>query len=193
MTFVGAPSVLRLRQARPTENARLGLLAFATIGYLFAGFGVYWLKTGSWTVGEGGTVSNLGAFIWLVPALLFLLVLVLKDRGPFRAFYDPRSTVTVGPDGLAWWTAKSGDGRLAWSGLGGTSRIEGQGKTYEPVYSITGEEVVAFEGPFKVQGRRTSVSLPAIILEVRPKAFDPIDSRHPERGCVIRSVLNASK
>jgi hypothetical protein len=188
MTFGGAPTVFRLRQAQATRNWRLGLLALATVAYTFAGSGVYWLKTGSGTVGEGGTVSNLGALIWFFPAAGFLLmILILKDRGPFRAFYDPRTTVTVDPDGLSWWTAKAGDGRLAWSDLGGVSRIKGRDSTYEPVYGMSAEEVIAFEGPFKVEGRRKSVSLPTIILEARPNNFVPIDPGHPERGCVTRS------
>jgi hypothetical protein len=185
MTFGGAPSVFRLRQAQPTWNGRLGLVAFAVLAYTFAGFGVYWLKTGSGTVGEGGTVSNLGALIWMFPLVIsFPAIAFMGDRGPLRGLYERRTTVTVGPDGLAWWTAKGGDGRLAWSELGGASRIRGTYNTYEPVFALSGEEAVTLAGPFKVEGRRKSVSLPSIILEARPKQFMPIDPRHPERGCL---------
>lgn len=185
MTFGGAPSVFRLRQAQPTWNGRFGLIALAIIAYTFAGFGVYWLKTGSGTVGEGGTVSNLGGLIWFFPLVIgFPAILFVGDRGPFRALYERRTTVTVGPDGLTWWTAKGGDGRLAWSELGGVSRITGKYSTHEPVFALSGEEVVGFEGPFKVEGRRKAVSLPSVILEARPKAFVPADPRHPERGCI---------
>jgi hypothetical protein len=186
MTFGGAPSVFRLRQAHPTGNSRFCLITLALFAYTFAGFGVYWLKTGSGTVGEGGTVSNLGGLIWFFPiAIGFPAILFIEDRGPLRALYDLRTTVTVGPDGLTWWTAKGGDGRLAWSELGGVSRITGKYSTYEAVFALSGEEVVGFEGPFKVEGRRKSVSLPVIILEARPKAFVAADPRHPERGCIM--------
>ena len=187
MTSGQTPGVFRLRQAQPAWNGRFGLLALATVAYIFAGFGVYWLRTGSWTVGDGGTVSNLGGLIWFFPAVGFLAIVLVRDRGMFRALYDPRTTVVVGPDGLAWWTAKAGDGRLAWSELGGVSRFKARYNTFEPVYAISGAEIVGFEGPFNLEGRRKSVNLPTIILEARPNDYVPIDPKHPERGCVIRS------
>ena len=161
----------------------LGVLA-----YTFAGFGVYWLKTGSGTVGEGGTVSDLGGVIWLFPLLIGVpAILLFGEHGPFRSLYAPRTSITVGPDGLTWWTAKGGDGRLAWSALGGVSRLPKRYSTFEPVYALSGKEVVGFDGPFNVEGRRKSVTLSTIILEARPEAFVAIDPRHPERGCVIRA------
>jgi hypothetical protein len=98
-------------------------------------------------------VSNLGGLIWLFPLMIgFPAILFVGDRGPFSALYAQRTTVTVGPDGLTWWTAKGGDGRLPWSELGGVSRITGKYSTYEAVFAPSGEEVVGFEGPFKVRG-----------------------------------------
>jgi hypothetical protein len=198
MTSGGARGVIRLRQSKPKWNWRAGLVAFATLAYTFAGFGAYWLRTGSWTVGEGGTVSNLGGLIWFLPAVAFAVVIVvINDRGPFTALYDARTTVVVGPDGLEWWTAKAGEGRLVWSCFGSVSRIRAQDTraregTRESVFELSGKEVVAFEGPFKVEGRRKSVSLPTIIFEARPDLVAPTDPRHPERGCVRRSASGST-
>jgi hypothetical protein len=185
MTLASAPRVVRLRQAQATWNGRFGLLIVVVLAYTFAGFGVYWLKTGSGTIGVGGSVSNLGGLVWFVPLMIGVpAIVVVADRGPFRALYEPRSTVTVGPDGLAWWTAKGGDGRLAWSDVGGVDRVKGRFATSESIFSLSGKEVVRLDGPFKVDGRRKSVSLPAIVLEMRPNRFVAADPRHPERGCI---------
>src|SRR4249920_2948615 len=105
MTFGGRPSVLRLRQEGAMPNGRFGMLAAGAIVFTFAGFVVYWWRTGSWTVGEGGTISNLGALVWLAPLVIgFTTVLLIGDRGPFRVFFQPRTTLTVSADGLTWWT-----------------------------------------------------------------------------------------
>ena len=186
MTFGDAPRVVRLRQAQAPRNGRFGLLILAVLAYTFAGFGVYWLKTGSGTIGVGGSVTNLGGLVWFLPLMIgFPAIVAVADRGPFKSLYEPRTTVTVGPDGLAWWTAKGGDGRLAWSDLGGVDRIKGRFATSESIFSLSGKEVVRLDGPFKVEGRRASVSLPAVVLEMRPNRFIAADPHHPERGCIV--------
>ena len=188
MTFGGRPSVLRLRQKWAMPNGRLGFLAACALVFTFAGFVVYWWRTGSWTVGEGGTISNLGALIWLAPLMIgFTTALLIGDRGPFRALYVPRTTVTISADGLAWWTAKGGASRLAWSELGGVSRFVNKRVTTETVFDLSGKELAALDGPFVIDGSRRTVSLPTVILDVRPLDFFPLDPRHPERGCLTRS------
>jgi len=185
MTFGGAPSVFRLRQANPTGNGLLGLILTAILVYTVAGFGVYWLQTGSTTIGQGGRLADLGGLVWFGPiAIVFPALVAIGDRGPFRALHDARTTITVGPDGIAWWTARAGDGHLAWPQVGGVSRTRTRYRTTERVFLRAGAEAVSFEGPFTVEGRPRSVSLPAIFLEARPTSFVPIDPRHPERGCV---------
>ena len=180
-----ASSVYRLRQAQATWNGRFGLILGVILAYTFAGFGVYWLKTGSGTIGVGGSLSNIGGLVWFLPLMVgFPAIALIEDRGPFRALYHPRTTVTIGPDGLTWWKARGGDGRLAWSDLGGAERVVGRFNTFERVFGLSGAEIVSFEGPFKLEGRRKAVSLPAIILEARPMRFIPADPRHPERGCI---------
>ena len=193
MTFGGAPSLFRLRQAQPTWNGRFGLILFAILAYTFAGFGVYWLKTGSGTVGDGGDGVNLGGLIWMLPLVIgFPALLFVGDRGPFRGLYERRTTVTVGPDGLTWWTAKNGDGRLAWANLGGVSRFRSRYFTSEPVFTLSGEEAVTLTGPFKVEGRRKSVSLPSIDPDAPAEAVIPVDRgtqarlHHSDRGARLR-------
>jgi hypothetical protein len=180
--------VLRLRQRHPTPNARLGLLVAVVLVFTFAGFVVYWQGTGSWTVGEGGTISNLGGVVWFAPLMLgFPAALLIGDRGPFRALYRPRTTLTISADGLAWQTAASGSTSLAWAELGGVSRFVNRGVTTESVFDVSGHELARLEGPFTAEGSRQSVSLPVVILDWRPKDFVALDPRHPERGCLTRS------
>lgn len=61
----------------------LVLVGMAVIAYTFAGFFVYWLITGSGTVGIGGRVSDLGSFIWAGPLFAWLTVYLTGRRGPF--------------------------------------------------------------------------------------------------------------
>ena len=189
MTHGGAPTVLRLRQKHPTPNGRLGFLAMASILYTFAGFGVYWLRTGSGTVGEGGHVSTPGGLVWFGPLVIGVLAaLLIEDRGPLRALYFPRATVSVSADALKWWTPRGGAGCLAWADLGGASRfVRGRDKTTETVFTVSGVEAASIEGPFTIEGTRRSVNLPSVILDARPRDFMPLDPRHPERGCLTRS------
>jgi len=188
MTFAGRPSVLRLRQKRAMPNGRLGFLAGGAVVFTFAGFVVYWWRTGSGTVGEGGTISNLGALVWWAPLMIgFSTAWLIGDRGPFRALYVPRTTVTISADGLAWWTANGGSSLLAWSELGGVSRFGNGRVTTETVFDLSGKELATLEGPFVVDGSRRTTSLPTAILDVRPLEFLPLDPRHPERGCLTRT------
>jgi hypothetical protein len=187
MTFGGRPTVLRLRQKQAAPNGRFGLLAGAALAFFCLGFVAYWWRTGSWTI-EAGTISNLGALVWFGPLLIgFTTTLLIGDRGPFRAFYHPRTTLTVSADGLGWWTAKGGAQRLAWSELGGVSRFTNKSTTTETVFDVSGREIVTLEGPFAIEGSRRAVSLPAVILDARPREFFALDPNHPERGCLTRS------
>ena len=62
-------------------------ITLGVIVYVFAGFFVYWLITGSGTIGDGGTVSDIGGFVWFGPLFAWGLVCVVGPRGPFRRFW----------------------------------------------------------------------------------------------------------
>ena len=99
----------------------MGVLTVAAIVYTFAGFWVYWLRTGETTVGDGGFLSSLGGLVWMGPLLAWGIVyLLIGDRGPFKALYLTRSTVDVSDRGLSWWTPTA-ESQWSWNSIGGVS------------------------------------------------------------------------
>ena len=80
-------ATVRLRGAAE-PNGLHGLVMVAVVIYTFAGFWVYWLKTGHTTVGEGGTVTTVGSLVWIGPLMAwYLLYALIGDRGPFRVLW----------------------------------------------------------------------------------------------------------
>jgi hypothetical protein len=95
-----------------------------TIGgvWFFAGFVVYWLVTGSWTIGVGGRMSNLGGLVWVGPLVVGTALILVGPRGRLRALWQPRTTLRVDPVGLAWEPERLGGrapGSVTWSDVEG--------------------------------------------------------------------------
>lgn len=82
--------------------------------WFFAGFVVYRLVTGSWTIGVGGRMSNLGGLLWIGPLIVGVALILIGRHGKLRALWRPRLTLQVDRDGLAW-RADGPDGRKAGS------------------------------------------------------------------------------
>ncbi len=159
----------------------------AIIVYTFAGFWVYWLRTGETTVGHGGTLSSLGGLVWTGPLFAWAVVyFFIGDRGPFRALYLPRSTVDVGDDGLSWWTPTA-ESRWGWDAIGGVSCLGDGTAQATTVYDPAGVELGSITGPMTDTRTRRASRLPEVILEVRLDLFEALNPKYPGNGCVRRS------
>ena len=104
---------------RETEIGRaVQILVIAGGVWFFAGFVVYWLVTGSWTIGVGGRISNLGGLLWIGPLIVGVALILIGPHGKLRTLWKPRLRLQVDRVGLAW-EAEGPDGReagsVAWS------------------------------------------------------------------------------
>lgn len=94
-----------VRTYRQTVLDPRPIVVLATIGviaYTFAGFFVYWLITGSGTIGIGGRVSDFGSVIWLGPFFVLGAVYLIGRRGPFAVLWREPIIVSVNGQTLAW-------------------------------------------------------------------------------------------
>ncbi len=165
----------------------MGALSLGILIYTFAGFGVYWLGTGSTTVGVGGSVSNLGGLVWLGPIMaLTLVLLAIGDRGPFKVLYLPRPTVDLSDDGLSLWTPTVAS-RWDWNAIGGVSCLGDGTGLLTTVYGPTGEALGSITGVMTDLRTGRAARLPDVILELRLHEFEAVDARKPGNGCVRRS------
>jgi hypothetical protein len=170
----------------------MGVLMAGAVIYTFAGFWVYWLRTGQTRVGDGGTVSDIGSLVWLGPLIaIYLAYAVVGDRGPFRVLYLPRSTVDVGHDGLSWRTP-AGAMRLDWEAIGGVSCLGDATGQATTVYDPAGIELGSITGAMVDTRTRRPSRLPEAILEVRLDLFEALNPKHPGNGCVRRLATPAS-
>ncbi|HEX5823285.1 MAG TPA: hypothetical protein VFY18_02395 [Candidatus Limnocylindrales bacterium] len=100
----------------------LQILLTVALIWFFAGFAVYWLVTGSWTIGVGGRMSSLGGLLWVGPLVIGLVLILAGPRGRLHALWRPRTTLRVDRLGLAW-EAERPDGRapgsVSWSDVEG--------------------------------------------------------------------------
>jgi hypothetical protein len=179
---------VRLRHQVAEPNGLHGILMVAVLVITFGGAFVYWLRTGSGTVGDGGTVSNIGGLVWFGPLFLWVVVyFFIGDRGPFAALYLPRSTIDVRDDGISWTTPKGTD-RWDWDAIGGISCLgDGTGQA-TTVFDPSGVELGSIAGPFADQRTKRAVRLPDLILERRLDLFEAVDARNPGNGCVRRQT-----
>jgi hypothetical protein len=185
MTLAGTKVQLRGVIAEP--NGIHGVVMVAVLIYTFAGFWVYWLNTGSTTIGDGGQFSRLGGLVWMGPLFAWcVLNFFITDRGPFAALYQPRSTIDVDDDGLSWWTPTAA-GQADWEAIGGVSCLgDGTGQL-TTMYDPSGVELGSITGALADQRTRRAARLPDVILEVRLDLFEALNPRYPGNGCVRRS------
>jgi hypothetical protein len=166
----------------------MGVLIVGLLTYLFAGFWVYWLKTGHTTVGDGGDVTFIGELVWFGPLFAWMLLyFVIGDRGPFKALYAPRSTVDVADDGLSLWTPTA-ERQWAWDEIGGISCLGDATARITTVYDPAGVELGSITGVMTDQRTRRAVRLPEVILELRLDLFEALNPKYPGNGCVRRST-----
>ena len=164
----------------------MGVLAVAVIVYTFAGFWVYWLRTGLTRVSDSGEISPLGELVWVGPLFAWTVVyFVIGDRGPFKALYLPRSTVDVGDEGLSWWTPTA-ESQWGWDAIGGVSCLGDGTAQATTVYDPAGIELGSITGVMADTRTGRGARLPEAILEVRLDLFEALNPKYPGNGCVRR-------
>ena len=181
-------TTVRLRERTPEPTRLHTVLIVAVIVYTFAGGWVYWLRTGSTEIGDGGTISSAGELVLFAPLFLWMLLyFLIGDRGPFSALYLPRSTIEVNNDGLSWRTP-SAAGSADWASIGGVSCLGDNTGQITTVYDPSGVELWSITGVMADQRTRRAARLPDVILELRLDLFEALNPKYPGNGCVRRSA-----
>jgi hypothetical protein len=184
-------ATVRLRQRVAEPNGLMGAITMGVVIYVFAGFWVYWLKTGQTTVGVGGRITTIGELVWIAPLMVWgLLYFVIEDRGPFQALYVPRSTVEVGDDGLSWHTPTAAN-RWDWEAIGGVSCLGEKAAQTTTVFDSAGVELGSISGVMVDTRTRRASRLPETILDVRRDMFEALNPTYPGNGCVRRSASSS--
>jgi hypothetical protein len=86
---------------------------------VFGGFAVLKVVSGSASIGDRGSVSDLGFIVWFGPILVIGLLLLVGPRGPASRLYRARILVSLDADGIAWWVEgqPGSPNRAAWSSI----------------------------------------------------------------------------
>jgi hypothetical protein len=175
----------RQRNVKPNT---LGLiLGMSMVVYEFAAFGVYWLVTGSGTIGVGGTLTGIGTLLFLGPMALVFAGLLVGPRGWMRRFFRDPVIVTLSWDGLATRAGWPGERFVPWEEIGGIS-VVGQGEEATRVFDVHGQDTIALPAAFNAGPSRRNTTIAEMAIAVRPDRYRPIDERRPRRACVLRSL-----
>jgi hypothetical protein len=166
----------------------MGILSYAVLAYTIAGFVVFWLVTGSGTIGEGGTWTTLGGIVWVGPIFAWFAVWVAGPRGELRRLWARPVRITIDRDGIAWTLSNLGAGTCSWSGLGGVSSGVDHRVRWRVVFGVDGTELFGFAAPLVDEATGRRAELPNLVSRARPDLFEPLDARHPGRACVRRSA-----
>jgi hypothetical protein len=180
------PAVVRLRQRRPDPNNLMGVFTLTAIVWLFAGFGVLWLRTGSGRVGEGGSFTLVGDVVWIGPLFAWAIAYGLGPRGPLRRLWEEPVRLLVDCRGVTWMLAHGGSGFGSWDDIGGISSGMDWRGPWRSLRRRDGAELLTVRGPFIDEATNRPIALPMIPVAYRPELFEPLDVRHPERACVRR-------
>lgn len=182
-------AVVHLRHRSARAGAGLGLGSLVALGYTFAGFGVFWLQTGRGTIGEDGyRFTTIGNILWMAPLFLWFVVFLIGDRGPFARLWLKRGTIEITANGMAWSDPCDGAGRVNWDDLAGVSELNWGASTLTSLFDQEGRTVVMLTRDFRRADSRRWVHVPVAVVAAQPGLFEPIDERHPVRGCVRRGL-----
>jgi hypothetical protein len=106
----------RYRQSDLDGHPVFVLITVGVILYVFAGFFVYWLITGSGKIGYGGTISGIGELVWMGPLFAWGLVYAIGRRGPFARLWLEPIIVSTSHDRL-WWTQGDSVSSADWDAI----------------------------------------------------------------------------
>jgi hypothetical protein len=178
---------LRHRSARP--GSLISVVAVAVLLYTFAGFGVFGLQTGSGTIGEDGfRFTAIGTIVWMAPLFTWFVVFLVGDRGPFARLWLKRGTIDITANGIAWSDPCDGAGQVSWDDLAGVSELNARDATLTSFFDREGRTIAMLNRDFRRYESRQWVHVPVAVGAAQPRLFEPIDPRHPERGCVRRDL-----
>lgn len=167
----------------------MAVVCLAVIAYTFAGFGVFWLRTGSGRIGEGGTFTPLGDLVWMAPLAAWgVAYFVIGRRGPLRALWVTPIRLTLEARGLSWRLSDGQSGASAWEDLGGVSSGVDHRARWRSVFGRDGRELMGFAAPLVDEATGRPVDLPNLVFLARPDLFEPLDLGHPGRACVRRDI-----
>jgi hypothetical protein len=165
------------------------LVTLSILVYTFAGFGVFWLRTGSTRIGDGGTFTGLGDLVWMGPIFAWGVVfLLVGPRGPFRALWSTPTRITLDRAGVSWRLRNGDAGSCPWEEFGGASSGVDHRAKWRAIFHRDGHELIGFEAPLVDEATGRKVRLPLLIVRARPDLFEPLDPNHPERACVRRAA-----
>jgi hypothetical protein len=170
----------------PRPKPIVAILFVSGVAYVFAGFLVYWLRTGEVRV-RAGTMTELGALVWLVPFFATCLVYTVGDIGPLKRLWHERLMVELTGDGLRWGPGGSAGEAIAWDNVGGVSASGSGHAARTRVLDRAGSDVTVFEGSVRRGRYSGSTDLGWEVAAVRPDLYRFIGARHSTfRGCVRR-------
>lgn len=187
-------NAMRLRELKPTLNHR-GLLVIAfSMAWVFAGAFVYWLKTGSTTIGVGGTLTNLGALIMFGPFFLSFLLFWARPIGPLRVFYWPPVEFLIDDEQLAWQGAGLTPRAVTWSELGGAAAYfpwewSGTiGLSRTTLYTLQGEQIQVPGGWFRDLETGQRANIPDLIVRLHPERYELLPAPlKPGDACALKA------
>jgi hypothetical protein len=182
------PAVVRLRQRRPDPNNLMGVFTFAAIVWVFAGFGIFWLRTGSGRIGDGGTYTLAGEVVWIGPLVAWAIAYRLGPHGPLRRLWEEPVRLLVDGRGVTWMVAHDESGFGSWDDIGGVSSGMDWRGPWRSIRRSDGAELITVRGPLVDETTTRPVALPMILVGLRPDVFEALDVRHPERACVRRGT-----
>jgi hypothetical protein len=166
----------------------MGVVTLAAIAWLFAGFGVFWLRTGSGRIGEGGTYNLAGLVVWLAPLVLVRIGYVIGPLGPLRSLWEDPVRLVLDDRGVAWTLIHDPSGFASWDEVGGMSSDVDWRGPWRSLRRRDGAELVTVRGPFVDEATGRTVVLPTLLVRLHPELFEPLEARHPDRACIRRAT-----
>jgi hypothetical protein len=179
---------LHLRERYPVPNALFGGVCLELILWMCAVFLVYYMKTGSWTIGVGWTILPPGDILFLAPMLTWLAVLIVGPRGPFRQLYDIPQNVEVDANAIRW-VEKSGERReVDFRTLGGISLSDVRSGRRARLFDEHGADMGELPGNLVDLRSGRAALLSEVVVSVRPDRYEmlPTRFRQRSRSCALR-------
>ena len=179
---------VRIRERWPEPNGLYLVFTLGVIAYTFAGFFVYWLRTGHTTVGEGGSLTGIGRIIWMAPLYPWFFVSLVGGRRPFHWLYKPARVFEVSNRGLTQLLGHQIHTSISWDDVGGVSAPSGSGfAARASIYDESGKELLELPGYFVQVDNRRRITLAEVVVTQRPDRFEALDPANPHKGCVLRA------
>ena len=77
---------------------------------------------------------------------------------------------------------------MGWDDLAGVSELNAGYATLTSIFAQDGRTIAMLNRDFRRSDSRRWVHVPVAVVAAQPGLFEPVDPRHPERGCVRRDL-----